>query len=132
VPVADELLPIGEVARRAGLAASAIRYYEDVGVLPRPQRAGGKRRYPPETVERLRLVRFCGDVGFSLEEIRAYLADSGGASVKARWQRFVDVKTAELDEQLARVTAARRLLQVTRDCDCLDPEECRLVLDGVA
>ena len=131
MPGADELLPIGEVACRTGLAASAIRYYEDVGVLSAPERIGGKRRYPSETVERLRLVRFCRDVGFSLDEIRAYFADSGGPTMKARWQRFVDAKTAELDAQLAQVAAARRLLQVTRDCDCVDPEECRLVLDGV-
>ena len=63
-------LSIGEVAATTGLRTSAIRYYEDAGVLPKPDRVSGQRRYDPDTVDRLMLVRFCSRLGMRLTDIR--------------------------------------------------------------
>lgn len=62
-------MKIGELAHRAGLNASAIRYYEKLGLLAPPHRSGGQRRYPPDALDRVLLIRFAGEMGFSLPEI---------------------------------------------------------------
>jgi len=68
-PVVEEL-SIGEVARQAGIRASAIRYYEQAGLLPAPRRRGGQRRYEPDVVDRLALIAFAQQAGFTISEIR--------------------------------------------------------------
>src|SRR5437773_6570497 len=67
-------MKIGELARRAGLHASAIRYYEKLGLLAPPHRTGGQRRYPPDALDRVLLIRFAGEMGFSLAEIKLFLS----------------------------------------------------------
>jgi DNA-binding transcriptional MerR regulator len=67
-------MKIGELARRSGLNASAIRYYERVGLLAPPHRTGGQRRYPEEALHRVLLICFAGDMGFTLGEIKLFLA----------------------------------------------------------
>jgi MerR family redox-sensitive transcriptional activator SoxR len=66
-------LAIGEVAARAGMSASRIRYYETRGLLPEPERAAGKRRYTPEVLRRLAIIKATQRVGFALDEIRELL-----------------------------------------------------------
>lgn len=68
------LIAIGELARRTGLASSALRYYERVGLLSPAARAGGRRHYATSSAERVALVQLCQDAGFTLREIRALLA----------------------------------------------------------
>src|SRR5215469_12714951 len=65
---------IGELAKRAGVNASAIRYYEKLGLLPAPDRSGGQRRYPASSADRLLLIRFSSEMGFTLSEIRLFLS----------------------------------------------------------
>ncbi|HEY3765682.1 MAG TPA: MerR family transcriptional regulator, partial [Gaiellales bacterium] len=72
--VDTQLLSIGEVAARAGVRTSALRYYEDEGLLAPVARVGGRRRYTAAAIERLTLIRFCQGLGFSLAEIRTILA----------------------------------------------------------
>ena len=67
-------MTIGEVARRMGLRMSAVRYYENAGLLPKPLRTGGQRRYDREVLERLAIVRFAKHVGFKVTEVRQLLA----------------------------------------------------------
>ena len=69
-----DLLPIGEVARRAGVAASALRYYEEEGLVAAVRPAGGQRRYPRSVLRRLAFVRAAQNVGLTLDEIREALA----------------------------------------------------------
>src|SRR5579863_1679667 len=114
------LLTIGEVARKAGLRASAIRYYERIGLLPRPLRTGGQRRYDPSVLGRLAVLRRARDCGFTLEEAGWFLKDAGLPS--ERWQRIARKKIAELDMLVQRLAATRDLLQ--RRCECADLEEC--------
>lgn len=114
------LLTIGEVAERAGIRTSAIRFYEKIGLLPQPVRAGGQRRYTSSVLARLALLRRTRDCGLSLKEIRALFEDCGPPS--ERWQRAARNKIAELDVLLERIAKMRELLQ--RRCDCIDLDEC--------
>jgi MerR family transcriptional regulator, redox-sensitive transcriptional activator SoxR len=102
-------LPIGEFARRAGTAPSALRYYERIGLLPPAERAGGKRHYPPSSAERLALVRLYQDAGFTLKEIRQLLA--AGSRRRASWTALAECKIAELDARIAEAQRARDLLE---------------------
>lgn len=118
------LLSIGEVAARAGLRTSALRYYEAEGLLPADARVGGRRRYLPEAVERLTLIRFCQALGFSLAEIAAILEPPRGRAQKARWRGLVDAKLADLAGAVDRAEAMMAILRTSRDCDCVDVQEC--------
>src|SRR6266850_8165612 len=99
-------LGIGEVARRAGLRASAVRFYEKEGLLPRPARSGGRRVYGESILERLAVIEFAKQSGFRLEEIRRLLQGSpGGETVSSRWQALVRDKLEELKVQQMRIAA---------------------------
>jgi len=65
-------MKIGQLAGRSGLNPSAIRYYERLGLLPAPHRTGGQRRYPIEALDRVLLIRFASDMGFTLSEIKYF------------------------------------------------------------
>jgi len=121
---AESLLTIGEVARRAGVRTSTLRYYDDEGLVVPSARVGGRRRYAAEAVEQLATIRFCRALGFTLGEIRVILAAPRGAAQKARWRGLVDSKIAELDAVVARAGAMAEVLRVSRDCDCIDVSEC--------
>jgi DNA-binding transcriptional MerR regulator len=108
------LLPIGELARRAGTAPSALRYYERIGLLPPAERAGGKRHYPPSSAERLALVRLYQDAGFTLKEIRQLLA--AGSRQRARWTPLAERKIAELDARIAEAQRAKHFLEHALNC----------------
>jgi len=118
------LLTIGEVARRAGVRTSTLRYYDEEGLVVPSARVGGRRRYDPVAVEQLATIRFCRGLGFALDEIRVILAAPHGRAQKARWRGLVDAKIAELDAVAARAGAMAEVLRVSRDCDCVDVSEC--------
>ena len=122
-----ELLTIGEVAARVGLRPSAIRYYEDSGLLRRAMRVSGRRRYDEEAIDQLLLIRFCQRVGFTLAEIRQLLSPPEGKAAKQRWRELVDDKLDELDGVIKRARRMKRVLEESRDCDCVSLDACRLV-----
>lgn len=111
---------IGEVAKKAGLRASAIRFYEKAGLLPKPIRSGGQRRYDPSILGRLAVLQRAKECGLTLEEARGLLNEQGRPS--ERWQRVALKKIAALDAAIERIAAMRELLQ--RRCECTDLEEC--------
>jgi MerR family redox-sensitive transcriptional activator SoxR len=119
--VQDALL-IGELAERAGIATSAIRYYESIGLLPEPYRVSGRRRYGEETLARLRFIATAQDAGFTLREI-AELSD--GFDVRSLAQR----KLPEVKAELKKARERKRWLDTAAGCDCASPEECTL-FDG--
>ena len=82
------LLGIGELGRRTGLATSALRYYERVGLLVPDGRAHGRRYYGPASAERIALIRLCQDAGFTLAEIRAVLG--AGSRRNPSWTRLME------------------------------------------
>ena len=114
------LLTIGEVAKRSGIRDSAIRYYERAGVLPKPIRIGGQRRYTESILARLAVLRRAKDCGLSLEEAKGLFEDTGNPS--DRWQRIAKRKIVELDAMIERIEGMRDLLR--RRCDCADLDEC--------
>jgi DNA-binding transcriptional MerR regulator len=114
------LLTIGQVARKAGLRPSAIRYYEKSELLPKPARTGGQRRYDASVLSRLAVLQHAKECGLSLQEARGLFNDHGRPS--ERWRRIARTKIAELDAAIERLTVMRDKLQ--RSCRCSDLEEC--------
>jgi MerR family transcriptional regulator, redox-sensitive transcriptional activator SoxR len=120
-------LTIGEVARRAGVAASSIRYYESIGLLPEPDRLHGQRRYDQQVLGQLAFVGVAQSAGFKLHEIKELLravdsADGMGGQMRALSHR----KLGEVEELLARAQAMKGWLEVANTCDCETPAECAL------
>jgi len=120
-------LSIGELAAASGLRASAIRYYEDAGVLPKAARVRGQRTYRPDAVDRLMLVRFCSRLGMSLSDIRRLVSTPKGARSKQTWRQLVDGQLEEITALIATAQNVERVLLESRDCDCVTPESCRFL-----
>ena len=118
-------LPIGALARSTGLAASAIRYYEKAGLLPRPARQSGQRRYSAAAVGRLRMIQIAREAGFTIAETRTFLSGfSASTPPAARWRSLAQRKLAELDELIARAARMKALLESSFRCDCLRIDDC--------
>ena len=118
-------MSIGEVAERAGIKASAIRFYEKAGLLPKPTRAGGQRRYDIAAVERLAVLEFAKDCGFTLAECRElFNGFRNDAPLSTSMQKLAGKKIAELDALSRRVTFMKELLEKSQRCKCLDLREC--------
>ncbi|GAA5194665.1 MerR family transcriptional regulator [Rugosimonospora acidiphila] len=98
-------MAIGELAGATGVATSALRYWEELGLLPAPARSSGQRRYPASAVEQVGLILLLRDAGFTLGEIAALLvARSDGAE---SWRELYQRKLAELDRRIAQAQTAR-------------------------
>src|ERR1700683_5031024 len=90
---------IGELARQAGVATSALRYYEKTGLLPAPARASKRRQYDPGILGRIRIILLARDAGFSISETRTFLNGFPvGTRPALRWRAMAKSKLAELDE----------------------------------
>jgi len=111
-------LSIGEVARRAGLRASALRYYERVGLLPRAVRVGGQRRYDSRIFERLAIVRLGQYVGLRINEIRWLLNEVPGRPPPERWRKLATDRLVQVDALIAEAMAIKELLRMTLDRKC--------------
>jgi MerR family transcriptional regulator, redox-sensitive transcriptional activator SoxR len=124
-------LSIGEVARRSGMEASTIRYYERVGLLTPPERRGGQRRYEPSIVTALTAIGVAKAAGFSLSEIEhLFNGFDRDVSPSERWAHVAGNKLRELDVLVKRIEAMRSLLRRGLECGCLRLEDCELVMDG--
>jgi MerR family transcriptional regulator, redox-sensitive transcriptional activator SoxR len=124
---------ISEVARRAGLRSSTLRYYEQIGILPRPHRASGQRRYDETVLRRLAVIERARQTGFTLDEIKQLcfgFRDEVAAS--DRWRRLADKKLVELDELRQRVAAMQHVLRrMQKNCRCATLDQCgKAMLDG--
>src|SRR6266487_7090301 len=120
--MSERLLTIGELARRTGVAASALRYWEELGLLPAPARISGQRRYPESAVALVGVILLLHDVGFSLAEQKALMASRGVAPDE--WQRLARRKLAELDEQIAKARVAREAIDHGLRCPHEDILHC--------
>ncbi len=108
------LIVIGELSHRTGLATSALRYYERVGLLSPAGRLGGRRYYGASCAERVALIQLCQDAGFTLREIRALVA--AGSRRGRQWTRLVEGKLRELETRIAKAEHARALVQHALAC----------------
>ena len=121
-----ELL-IGEVARRAGVRPSTIRYYESVGVLPEPERAAGRRRYSPDILRTLAVIGAGQRAGLSLSEVRELLtASNGRGTVSERLREIAHRKLPEVDALIERSLLVKSWLEAAADCRCPSLEDCPL------
>jgi MerR family redox-sensitive transcriptional activator SoxR len=123
-----ELLTIGEVAARSGLAASALRYYEELGLIPATRTPGGARRFPRSVLRRLAVIRAARNVGLSLPEILEALGSlpPGRPPTAADWATLSAGWRERLDEQIAALTQLRDGLTSCIGCGCLSLEKCAL------
>jgi DNA-binding transcriptional MerR regulator len=129
----DATLTIGQLARRTAFSASAIRYYEEQGVLPEPARVSGHRRYTEEDVRRLGIVDVAKQAGFSLDEVRLMLtAADEGASASEQLRAMSLRKLPELGALIERAEAMKRWLTVASGCGCESFDACTLFDDPVA
>jgi MerR family redox-sensitive transcriptional activator SoxR len=126
-----DTMSIGEVARQAGLEPSAIRYYEGIGILPKPPRVGGKRRYDASILEWLSLIALAREAGFTMAEIRRLVTDfTPDTKPAARWAELASRKLAEIDALVARAERMRAVLRIALDCGCFRLADCSDLLDA--
>jgi MerR family transcriptional regulator, redox-sensitive transcriptional activator SoxR len=119
------LLTISEVARQIGLRPSAIRYYEQIGILPPAHRINGQRRYDLSVLYRLIVIQRARHTGFTLPEIKQlFYGFRAGTLPSARWQKLKTQKMVELDRMLEHIQAMRELVQQHGICGCRALEEC--------
>jgi MerR family redox-sensitive transcriptional activator SoxR len=116
-------MTIGQVAKESGLPASAIRFYERAGVLPKAVRVGGRRQYDASILERLAVLDRAKACGFSLAEARQlFYGFRQDSPPSERWRTLARRKLLELDDMLRKITATKELLE--RSCQCKDFTEC--------
>ena len=120
-------LTIGEVARRAGVATSSIRYYERIGLLPEPGRSAGQRRYDADVLGKLAFIGVAQSAGFKLREIKELIGAVDGASGLGEQMRSLSTrKLDEVEALLERTKAMKGWLQVAKECGCATAAECAL------
>jgi MerR family redox-sensitive transcriptional activator SoxR len=120
-----EELTISEVARRSGVRATTIRYYESINVLPEPRRANGRRRYDPAIVERLAFIHVAQRLGFSLTEIGLLFEQRAtDAPLSERWQALAREKLADVERLIRHARTVRQTLLGGMRCSCENLDEC--------
>lgn len=124
---ANEDLLIGEVARRSGLRASAIRYYETIGLLPEPRRVAGRRHYSQQVLQTLSVIGTAQRAGLALDEVRELLAASNGRKpVSERLRAIAQHKLPEVDALIERASLVRGWLEAAAECRCPTLDDCPL------
>jgi DNA-binding transcriptional MerR regulator len=118
----EQQLTIGELANRTGVATSALRYWEELGLLPAPVRVSGQRRYPQSAVELVGVILLLRDVGFTLRELKALIA--ARSSAIDGWRELAQRKLTELDQRIAQAQAARIAIAHALACPHEDILEC--------
>jgi MerR family redox-sensitive transcriptional activator SoxR len=119
-------MTISEAARQTGLQSSAIRYYEQIGLLPAAARVNGQRRYDTSILYRLAIIQRARQLGFTLEEIRLlFFGFRGVTPASQRWRTLNQKKLAELDTLLHGIKGMQRLLRkMMQKCHCETLEQC--------
>ena len=112
-------LSIGQVARQLGIRASAIRYYEAEGLIPKTSRESGRRVYDPDILHHLIFIRLALRSGFGISEIKPLVRGLTSQSQPGeRWRAVADKKLVELDRDIAALQSKKRLLQNLATCHC--------------
>jgi MerR family transcriptional regulator, redox-sensitive transcriptional activator SoxR len=127
-----ELLTIGEVARRTGVAASALRFYEDRGLITSERAGSGHRRYRRAVIRRIAFIVFAQRIGLTLEEVREELAKLPENRVPKRsdWEKLSSSWTERIDERIAELQRLRVGLTECIGCGCLSLDRCHLTNPG--
>lgn len=125
-------MTIGQLAERSGVAPSALRFYEDRGLIASERTTGNQRRYAPSTLRRVAFIRTAQRVGLTLEEIGEALAElpEGRTPTTADWHRISKAWRPRLDEQIRRIELLRDRLDACIGCGCLSLRSCGLTNPG--
>jgi MerR family transcriptional regulator, redox-sensitive transcriptional activator SoxR len=128
----SELLTIGEVSRRSGVASSALRFYEERGLIASERAGSGHRRYPRPVLRRIAFIVFAQHVGLTLEEIGAELAKlpAGRAPTRRDWSRLSAGWGARIEARIAELERLKAGLTECIGCGCLSLDRCRLANPG--
>jgi MerR family redox-sensitive transcriptional activator SoxR len=122
-----EMMSIGEVAAKVGMQPSAIRYYESLGLVEAPVRAGGKRRYSADVIVRLNALNLFKQAGFTIAELQVLLSSEPWPD-RSRIEALTSTKLRELEIMADKIKVMKELLESLRRCGCLRVEECALLL----
>ena len=115
-------LTIGRVADATGIAATTLRYYEQIGLVPAPVRVGGQRRYDDSVLARLEVIGLCKSAGFTLDEIEVLFADDAPGRPTSR--ALAEAKLAEIDARLESLARARAVIEWGMRCTCPSIDSC--------
>lgn len=115
-------LTIGKVAEETGVAATTLRYYEQVGLVPAPARVGGQRRYDDSVLARLEVIGLCKSAGFTLDEIQVLFADD--APGRPASKALAEAKLSEIDARIESLTRARGVIEWGMRCTCPSIDAC--------
>ncbi|MGH3757655.1 MerR family transcriptional regulator [Actinophytocola sp.] len=124
----ENLLSIGEVAKRSGVASSALRYYERCGLINAGAKIGGRRHFPLAVLHRLSVIKVCQHIGFSLAEISELL--NGSLAGNGAWRRLAMSKRRDLQVQIGQMEGLLELLERTLGCECHALGECPQMAPG--
>jgi MerR family transcriptional regulator, redox-sensitive transcriptional activator SoxR len=112
------LMSIGEVARRAGMLPTTLRYYESIGLLPEPTRQNGHRRYNTDVFQRLEIIHTAQQAGFTLAEVRVLFDEIlSRTSPAAKWQGLIQHKLQEIDGMMVKIQSMKNLLEDILHCE---------------
>jgi MerR family redox-sensitive transcriptional activator SoxR len=127
-----DLIPIGEVARRSGVASSALRFYEERGLISSQRAGSGHRRFPRPVLRRIAFIVFAQRIGLTLEEIGAELAKlpPHQAPTRRDWSRLSATWTSRIDERIAELERLKLGLTECIGCGCLSLDRCQLANPG--
>ncbi|TXJ78726.1 MerR family transcriptional regulator [Streptomyces lavendulae] len=120
-------LPIGELADKAHARASALRYWEERGLLPGARREGGRRVWPATMLRRVALIKMAQRAGFTLAEITRLLSEETTAAATRQWRDMATRKLPELDRHIAQTQALRQAVADCLECGCMNVDRCVLL-----
>jgi MerR family redox-sensitive transcriptional activator SoxR len=128
----SEVLTIGEISRRSGVAASALRFYEEKGLISSEREGSGHRRYPRPVLRRIAFIVFAQRIGLTLDEIGRELAKlpPHRAPTRRDWSRLSSTWTERIDRRIAELERLRAGLTECIGCGCLSLERCQLSNPG--
>lgn len=124
-------LLIGQVAHRTGLAVSALRYYDQIGLLGDVPRQGGARRFPLTVLRRIALVRAAQEAGLTLAEIKVLLDQRSDVNVREQWEALATQRLPQLDAMIGRLTQLRETVASCLECGCLSLTTCAMLTTDV-
>lgn len=124
----SDLLTIGDVSRRSGVASSALRFYEQRGLITSERAGSGHRRYPRAVLRRIAFIVFAQRIGLTLEEIGAELAKlpPWQAPIRRDWSRLSRTWTSRIDQRIAELERLKTGLTECIGCGCLSLDRCKL------
>lgn len=118
-------MKIGKIAELSGVPASAIRYYESEGLIPRQQRENGRREFSSDVVALLKVLRVAQEMGFTMKEIKILVSGiTPKDSLSSKWKKMAQEKLVELEAHIQRTQRMKALLREALKCNCLTVADC--------